>query len=198
MPFISFYSVVLNIVSVPVTIVTNTWVNITTNVILSTPPVMTSLTEVDAVTVLGTGTNAIGSVTVSNLPSVQTVTGNVVLTAGTDSIGSVTVSNLPSIQTNYDVTYSVYAPMYYQAIVTTAAQTLSSLIGVSIPAWATVAFIIPENGTIRYRADGGAPTSTIGMPIYQQQVWTIQGAIALSDAQLIAGSTTTVSIEFRG
>ena len=101
-----------------------------------------------------------------------------------------------------DATYSTYAHTYAQVTVTTAAQSLSALVQAAglpgIPTWATMAFITPETGAIRYRCDGTAPTSSVGQPVQAQQSFPIQGATSLSAAQLIAAASTTVSIEFRG
>lgn len=98
----------------------------------------------------------------------------------------------------FDATYTLYAHAYASATVTGSAQTLAQL-GVTIPAWATMAFVTPETGAIRYRCDGTAPTSAVGQPIAQGQNWPIAGLTSLNSAQLIAQSgSATVSIEFRG
>jgi hypothetical protein len=100
--------------------------------------------------------------------------------------------------TTQDQSYSVKAHAYAQVSVTTAAQALTAL-GVTIPAWATMAFIVPESGALRYRCDGTAPTTSNGMPIAQGQAWPIQGATSLAALQLVAqAGTVSVSIEFRG
>lgn len=98
----------------------------------------------------------------------------------------------------YDASFGLDAPAYYQVTVGSAAKTLAQLIGVDLPDWATMAFITPETGAIRYRCDATAPTASVGQPIASGQSWPLTGAEALAAAQLIAGSDTTVSIEFRG
>ncbi|WCT78863.1 hypothetical protein [Novosphingobium humi] len=98
----------------------------------------------------------------------------------------------------YDVSFGLKAPAYYQVTVSAAAKTLAQLIGAAVPDWATMAFITPETGSIRYRCDGNAPTATVGQPVGSGQSWPLTGASALAAAQLIAAADTTVSIEFRG
>jgi len=102
-----------------------------------------------------------------------------------------------SITNTYDVSYSSQAPVYYQVTVGNTAKSLSGL-SVPVPPWATIAFITPETGSLRYRCDGTAPTSTVGQPIASGQAWSIHGQKALAALQLIAASNTTVSVEFRG
>jgi hypothetical protein len=178
---------------------------------------------------LPAGANAIGSVSVSNLPATQAVSaaalplpagaataanqtsGNTTLSgiltacqaatpAGANLIGKVGIDQTTPGSTNavYDQSYATHAPAYYQANVVASASTLSTLIGTAIPSWATMVFITPETGAIRYRADGTAPTSAIGQPVAQGQSWPLQGVATLAAAQFIASATTTVSIEFRG
>ena len=43
---------------------------------------------------------------------------------------------------------------------------LSSAVGLTIPAGATLALIVPETQNVRWRDDGTDPTSTVGMPVY--------------------------------
>jgi len=86
---------------------------------------------------------------------------------------------------------------YAQVTVTATAQTLAQM-GVTVPTWALMAFIVPTSGNIVYRADGSAPTTAIGMPVASGQAWPIQGQAALNALQLIAAASVTVSIEFRG
>ncbi|MDE2363139.1 MAG: hypothetical protein KGM42_10725 [Hyphomicrobiales bacterium] len=99
-----------------------------------------------------------------------------------------------------DQSYATHAPAYFQATATNAAQSLASLIGAGVPSWATMAWITPESGAaIRYRADGTAPTASVGQPVALGQSWPLQGAGALSGAQIISqGANAVVSIELRG
>jgi hypothetical protein len=43
--------------------------------------------------------------------------------------------------------------------------TVSASIGLTVPAGATLAVITPESQAVRWRDDGTAPTSAIGMPL---------------------------------
>lgn len=98
-----------------------------------------------------------------------------------------------------DVSNATHTPAYYQVSVTATAATLAALIATSVPSWATMAFITPETGALRYRADGTAPTTSVGQPIAQGQAWPVQGGAALAQMQVISQSgSVTVSIEFRG
>lgn len=106
--------------------------------------------------------------------------------------------SIPSFFSMQDITYSTNAHAYYQAMVTTSPQTLGELINGAIPAWATMAFITPETGSVRYRCDTTVPAATTGQPIAQGQAWPVQGAASLAALQLIAAENVTVSIEFRG
>jgi hypothetical protein len=100
-----------------------------------------------------------------------------------------------------DVSNATKAPIYGQITVTTSAQTLSALLAaaspsVILPPWATLVLLTPETGSIRYRADGTAPTSGVGQPVAQSTSWPVQGGF--SAMQLIAASSVTVSVEIRG
>ena len=98
-----------------------------------------------------------------------------------------------------DVGGATHAAAYFQITVTGTATSLATLIGAAIPSWAAFAFVTPETGAIRYRADGTAPTASVGQPIAQGQSWPMQGLPTLSAASLISQSgSVTVSVEFRG
>jgi len=43
---------------------------------------------------------------------------------------------------------------------------LSSAVGLTIPAGATLALIVPETQNVRWRDDGTNPTASVGMPIF--------------------------------
>lgn len=83
---------------------------------------------------------------------------------------------------------------YAQITVTGTAALLSAL--ATIPSWATAVLITPESGSIRYRCDGTAPTASVGQPISSGTSWPVQGAAVIAAMQLIASSSTTVSVEF--
>jgi len=97
-----------------------------------------------------------------------------------------------------DLSFTDIVPQYYQVSVTTSAQNLATLISGTIPKGATAVYITPEGGSIRYRADGTPPTTSVGQPIAQGQSWPITGPAALAAIQLIAPIATIVSLEFRG
>ena len=103
------------------------------------------------------------------------------------------------LKTN-DTSYATHAPAYYQSNVTSNTATLSTLIANTVPTWATMVYVTPETGGIRYRADGVAPTSSLGQPVAVNQSWPIQSAAALAAAQFISqnSSNVVVSFEFRG
>jgi hypothetical protein len=91
---------------------------------------------------------------------------------------------------------------YAQVTVTTTAQTLAELLtaadelGGAIPEGADVVWIQPETTAIRFRADGTAPTSSVGWPIAPEQGWPVGGK--LEAIELIAASSVTVNLEFQG
>lgn len=53
-----------------------------------------------------------------------------------------------------------YAPLGYQQITS-----LSAATGLTVPARATTAVIIPEAQAVRYRDDGTNPSATVGQPL---------------------------------
>lgn len=53
---------------------------------------------------------------------------------------------------------------------------LSSAEALTVPTGATMAVITPENGSVRYRGDGTAPTATVGMPLYGTAQLVLSGA----------------------
>jgi hypothetical protein len=127
-------------------------------------------------------------------------------------------SPLASAQTNidsggtiipgvYDKSYATKAPTYCQIVVTATATALSNLLaaaGCSAPAsTAYLAYLTPELAAsgvvVRYRADGNAPTASVGQPIGGFQAWPIPSA-AFSPLSLISatGASIIVSVEYRG
>lgn len=118
----------------------------------------------------------------------------------TDSGGTV----IPGVD---DVSNATKAPQYCQVTVTTTAASLASLLSTAscaaVPSWATLAFVTPETNAepaIRYRADGMAPTGSVGEPVLGWQTWPAQGASALSNLSLISatGANVPVDVEIRG
>ena len=89
--------------------------------------------------------------------------GNAIKPNADGSINVVVVTDKP-----YSLT-----PLGYQQIVGMAAAT--SLI---VPAGATIADITIEGQPIRYRDDGVAPTTTVGMLLYQSQSFRYIGNLA--------------------
>jgi hypothetical protein len=73
-------------------------VNIGQQVMASSLPVTIASNQSALNVILNAGSAAIGSVTVSNFPGTQPVSGTVALGAGSAAVGSVTVSNFPSTQ----------------------------------------------------------------------------------------------------
>lgn len=102
--------------------------------------------------------------------------------------------------TTTDTSYATHASAYAQVTVTTTAQTLAQLLGAAVPAWATMAFVKAATGSLHQRADGTAPTATVGYPITAGVDFPLQGAATLAAVQIISGtgSNITVDIEFRG
>lgn len=72
----------------------------------------------------------------------------------------------------------------YQQVAATAA--LTSL---TVPAGSTVAIVSTKGNDARYRDDGPAPTTTVGMPIYSGATMTFTTALAA--LKFIASANTT-------
>ena len=98
----------------------------------------------------------------------------------------------------YNLGFATHAPAQYPVVVTSSAQSLATLIGGSVPAWATMARVMVLTGTVYYRSDGTTATTTNAMPIPQAMPWEIPSAAALSQLSLIAPANTAAVIEFRG
>lgn len=84
----------------------------------------------------------------------------VVAILGSGAAGSTDQSSANALAT---VNATLTPKGYRQVTATSAAFTLASAFGGSIPAGARVAFIQAEAQTIRWRDDGTAPTATVGM-----------------------------------
>jgi len=80
---------------------------------------------------------------------------------------------------------------YFSVSVGASAQTLSALIGASLPSGARLVYIEPESGDIRFRDDGTAPTASTGIRVYSGVAWPYNGN--LSSIELIAVSAVTVA-----
>jgi hypothetical protein len=84
---------------------------------------------------------------------------------------------------------------YFQASVGASAISLATIAGGAIPANARLVYIQPENGDIRLRDDGAAPTAALGRRIYAAVDWPYFGNLA--GAQLIAVTgSVTVDVTF--
>ena len=115
----------------------------------------------------------------------------------TDSSGTAT----PGV---VDVGGASKTAVYCQITVTTTAASLSSLLSAAscaaIPSTALFAFVTPETSTqvaIRYRADGTAPTASVGQLIQGYQSWPMQGINTLNVASLISATGANVTVDVR-
>ena len=107
-----------------------------------------------------------------------------------------------------DISNANYPPLYCQITVTPTATSLASLLSAAscapIPAWATVAYVTPETAAtvaVRWRADGTAPTSAAGDPLFgYAKDPSILGYPAIVNASLISatGWNVTVSVRIGG
>ncbi len=108
-----------------------------------------------------------------------------------------------------EVANATKAPLYGLITVTTTAQTLSTLLAaatpaVTIPSWATVAYVLAEVSStvaLRWRADGTNPTASVGWPILGYAAdSSILGYNAITNASLISatGASVTVSVRIAG
>jgi hypothetical protein len=145
------------------------------------------------------GTTVVSAPPSGNVTAVAPLPTGAALDASIQAVKSALGSPLQQGGAVYDESYAQHPSAYYQVVATASAQTLAALIGTAIPAWATMAFVTPEGGMVRYRCDGTAPTAAVGQPVQQWQSWPITGAAALAACDIIlASGTGTVSIEFRG
>jgi hypothetical protein len=82
-----------------------------------------------------------------------------------------------------------YTPLGYQQI---PSADLGSAVGLDVPDGATMALIAVSGASVRWRDDGTAPTSSLGMPVANGQEF--QYSADLSAIQFIgAGATLDVS-----
>jgi hypothetical protein len=110
---------------------------------------------------------------------------------------SVTIAiDQPPVVTS-DTSFGLMSPVQAFTDVTNVANTLSTL-GISIPSWATLIIIFATGGTIFYRTDNINPTVANGIPVYKGQSWPIVTNTAINNLKLIASTTTSIAIEFRG
>ena len=102
-----------------------------------------------------------------------------------------------------DVSRTAHAHMQCTLTVTGTATLLTSLWSTascaSFPSAPQFAFVEPTGGTVWYRTDGTAPTSTTGMEIFQNQAWPIEGRLSVNAMQLISGTggSIAVNVELR-
>ena len=62
--------------------------------------------------------------------------------------------------------------------------------GLTVPAGATMAQITVEGANVRYRDDGGNPTSSVGMLVYQTTSWLYSGPLVALLFTKVSGSPT--------
>ena len=71
---------------------------------------------------------------------------------------------------------------------------LSAATNLTVPAGATLAVIIPEAQNVRWRDDGTAPTSTVGMPVAVGVVLSYDGDLKkIQFIQQASGSILNIS-----
>ncbi len=71
---------------------------------------------------------------------------------------------------------------------------LSSSTGLTVPSGATLAVVIPEGQNVRWRDDGTAPTSTVGMPLILGTTLSYDGDLSrIRFIQQTASATLNVS-----
>lgn len=71
---------------------------------------------------------------------------------------------------------------------------LSSSTGLTVPSGATLAVVIPEGQNVRWRDDGVAPTSTVGMPLILGTTLSYDGDLTkIRFIQQLSGSTLNIS-----
>jgi apolipoprotein N-acyltransferase len=80
-----------------------------------------------------------------------------------------------------------YAPLGFQQI---SAATLASATSLTVPAGATVAVVAPDTAAVRWRDDGTAPTTSVGMSLAAATVFEYWGN--LSAIQFIAQTGSPV------
>ena len=106
-----------------------------------------------------------------------------------------TTYNPPNYQNNPAAAIPVYitsgsnqTPYQFTPLGYVQITNLSSAVGLgSIPTGATVAFLSCEGSELRYRDDGTAPTTAVGMPLYAGQTMEYSGT--LSAIQFIQASS---------
>ena len=118
----------------------------------------------------------------------------------TDSGGTV----LPSVYDKSDATKVV---QFCQITVTATATSLSLLLSAAgcnaVPSWAMGAYLTPEASAtiaVRWRADGAAPTASVGQPVYAYEHGLVLGLGSLDALSLISatGASVTVDVMIEG
>jgi hypothetical protein len=105
----------------------------------------------------------------------------------------------------FDVSNATRAPAYCQIAVTTTATSLAALIVAAgcpaIQPWAGVAYLTPESSAtiaLRWRADGIAPTASVGDPIFgNTKDPSVLGYNAIVNAALISATGASVVVDVR-
>jgi hypothetical protein len=147
------------------------------------------------------GVTANVTVSVNNFPTTQNT--NVMNIANTNILNTANVNilsgtatfsgSLPSGTNNIGVVnqapYTTQTALGYQQITNPSSSSLT------IPTGATYAYIQAEGNTIRWRDDGTAPTTTVGMPIAAGQA-PLLFAGNLSTAKFTATTTANLNISY--
>lgn len=80
-------------------------------------------------------------------------------------------------------------PLGYQQL--TVADTAVAL---TVPLNAEMCIMVSQDATVRFRDDGTDPTSTVGVPLYQNQSMQINGADALAATKFIRTGSTSAKL----
>ena len=71
---------------------------------------------------------------------------------------------------------------------------LSSATNLTVPAGATLALIVPETQTVRWRDDGTAPTASVGMPVAANASFSYDGDLKkIQFIQATSGAVLNIS-----
>jgi hypothetical protein len=78
----------------------------------------------------------------------------------------------------------------------TAASDLPTAMGFAIPIGATLVYIQPESGDLKFTDDGSTPTTTRGMRIYAGVAWPYVGTLSALKLVSQSGAAVTVNLSF--
>ena len=88
-----------------------------------------------------------------------------------------------------------YAQIGYQQLTSIDSSTLLNSVAPGVPNGAAYAVVVPESQAVRWRNDGTAPTTTVGMPIAAGGSWIFEGRselLALRFIGQVAGAKLNV------